>query len=120
MFMLPPSVKIYVARDPVDMRKSFDGLSILAQGVLKQDPLSGHLFVFFNRSLDRVKILWWSHGGFCLYARRLERGRFWIRRIREYPEETVQMDSRDLAMILEGIDLARVKKRRNWTPQQTR
>ena len=120
MFMLPSSVKIFVARDPVDMRKSFDGLAILTQSVLKQDPLSGHLFVFFNRKLDRVKILWWNQGGLCLFARRLERGRFWIQSIRNSREDTVSLDSRDLAMILEGIDLKAVKKRKNWTPQQSR
>lgn len=118
MFMLPPTVKIYVARDAVDMRKSFDGLSGVVQGILDRDPMSGHLFVFFNRSMDRVKILWWNHGGYCLFARRLERGRFWIRNIRSSPGEAVEMESRELAMILEGVDLSRARMRRNWRPQQ--
>lgn len=120
MFALPPSVKIYVARDPVDMRKSFDGLSLLAMGVMKQDPMSGHLFVFFNRGRDRVKVLWWSPGGYSLFARRLERGRFWIQSIREHASETMELAYRELAMILEGIDLRGVRKRRNWVSGQSR
>ncbi len=120
MFMLPSSVKIFVGRDPVDMRKSFDGLAGLTRSILNQDPLSGHLFVFFNRRVDRVKILWWNHGGFCLFARRLESGRFWIQSVRNHPEDTIVMSSRDLAMILEGIDMTGVRKRKNWTPKQTK
>ena len=70
MMTLPPSVKIFVALTPTDMRKSFDGLSLAAQSVLRQpDPTSGHLFVFWNRRCDQVRILFWDRTGYCIYAR---------------------------------------------------
>jgi transposase len=74
MLMLPPTVKIYVAARPVDARLSFDGLAQVARQYVHQDPLSGHLFVFFNRRKDRVKILFWDRTGFCLFYKRLEQG----------------------------------------------
>lgn len=74
MLSLPPSVRIFVAVDATDMRKSFDGLASEAQRVIAQDPLSGHLFVFFNRRRTMVKVLYWDRNGFCLVAKRLERG----------------------------------------------
>ena len=69
-------LKIYVARDYADLRKSFQGLGMLVQHVLMLNPLSGHLFVFFNRRLDKVKILYWDSNGFCLWQKRLEKGTF--------------------------------------------
>jgi transposase len=78
MLSLPPSVRIFVAREPADMRKSFDGLSRLVCDVVEQDPQSGHLFCFFNRRRDRVKLLWWDRSGYWLLYKRLEKGRFAI------------------------------------------
>jgi len=74
---LPPSVRIFVHREPTDMRKSFDGLSALVEGQLHEDPYSGHLFVFINRRRDRIKLLYWDRSGFWLFYKRLERGVFW-------------------------------------------
>jgi transposase len=68
MWMIPESLKIFIATSPTDMRKSFDGLSNLVYSVIEMDPLSGHLFVFFNRSRDRIKILWSHNGGFNLFC----------------------------------------------------
>ena len=68
--MLSPAVKIFLCAQPADMRRSFDKLAEMTRSVLAQDPLSGHLFVFFNRPRDRVKILFWDRSGFCLYYRR--------------------------------------------------
>ena len=76
MLSLPPSVRLFVAREPVDMRKAIDGLSGVVRDVLAEDPMSGHLFIFFNRRWDRVKILWWDRSGFWLLLKRLEEGRF--------------------------------------------
>src|SRR2546422_592491 len=72
VLMLPPAVRIYVARDGVDMRKSFDGLAALTQFALGEDPLSGHLYVFRNRPATLVKILYRDRSGWCLFAKRLE------------------------------------------------
>ena len=76
MITIPAGVRIYLACGPTDMRKGFDGLSMLAQDVLKQDPFAGHLFCFRGRRGDLVKILYWDGQGFCLFAKRLEKGRF--------------------------------------------
>ena len=74
MLSLPPSVRILLAREPADMRKGFDGLSHLVQSVLREDPLSGHLFVFRNRRGDRIKLLLWDSDGFLIVYKRLEKG----------------------------------------------
>jgi transposase len=76
MLSLSPATRIFVALEPVDMRKSFNGLYAVVQAVLTQDPLSGHLFLFTNRLRNRVKALYWDGTGLVLYAKRLERGRF--------------------------------------------
>jgi transposase len=116
MLTLPSSVRIHLATRPTDMRKSFDGLSLTVRQVLQQDPLSGHLFVFFNRARDMVKILWWHSGGFCLFAKRLEQGSF--RLPRPVPEEgaAVTLEAVEVALLLEGIDLRAAVRRPRWEP----
>jgi transposase len=83
------------------MRKGFDGLSVLAQEVLRADPFSGHLFVFRGRRGDLIKVLYWDGQGLCLFAKRLERGRFIWPQARE---GAVTLSPAQLAMLLEGID----------------
>ena len=78
MLFVSHLVQVYVARDRVDLRKSFQGLGLLVQDVLCLNPLSGHVFVFFNKRLDIVKVLYWDRNGLCLWLKRLERGRFKI------------------------------------------
>ena len=114
---LPPSVRIYVCTDPTDMRKAFDGLASLVEHVLQQDPLSGHLFCFFNRRRDRSKILWYDHGGYALFCKRLERGRFCVPEA-QADARSVTMRAAELALILEGIDLRGAKHRRVWRPRE--
>jgi transposase len=83
------------------MRKGFDGLSMLAQDVLKQDPFSGAVFCFRGRRGDLVKVLYWDGQGLCLFAKRLEKGRF------VWPvtkEGSVTLTPAQLSMLLEGID----------------
>jgi len=114
MIPLPPSVRIYVAAAPADMRKSFDGLSALARNVVNQDPMSGHLFVWFNRRGDQVRILFWDRTGYAILAKRLERGTF---RLAQTPPEGathVTVDAAELSLLLEGIDLRDAKRRRRW------
>lgn len=120
MLMLPPSVKIHVATSPVDMRKSFDGLAGVVSSVLDRDPLSGHLFVFFNRPGNLVKVLWWSNGGLCLFAKRLERGRFRWARPAEAGAHHVEIPAGDLALLLEGVDLRKTRRQRWWNPTEQR
>ena len=101
MNALPAGTRIWLAAGVTDMRKGFDSLAAQAQSVLGQDPFSGHVFCFRGRRGDLVKLLWWDGDGLCLFAKRLERGRFvWPR-----AEEGVVVLSRaQLSMLLEGID----------------
>jgi transposase len=112
MLSLPPSVRLFVARDPCDMRKSFDGLAGIVRNVMRDDPLSGHLYVFFNRRGDRAKILWWDRTGFFLLAKRLEKGRFTLPEpTADASGTTMRITAPELMLILEGIDLRSAKRR---------
>jgi transposase len=111
MLSLPPSVRIFVAREPADMRKSFDGLTGLVIDVVDEDPQSGHLFVFFNKRRDRVKVLWWDRSGFWLLYKRLEHGRFSIFDRASEHESKIEMKSSELMLVLEGIDLRGARRR---------
>ncbi len=119
MLSLPPSVQIHVCTEPVDMRKQFDGLSAVVSGTLEQDPLSGHLYVFYNRQANRLKILWWDRGGYALLYKRLERGRFVFPRAVSSGARRVKIDAGELALILEGIDLRQATWRARWNPQES-
>lgn len=111
MLSLPPSVRLFVAREPVDMRKAIDGLSGVVREVLAEDPMSGHLFIFFNRRSDRVKILWWDSSGFWLLLKRLERGQFKLPTLKESEsQKTLRITSSELALVLDGIDLRGAKR----------
>jgi len=110
--MLPPSVRVFLAAAPLDLRKSFDGLAAATRELLAQDPLSGHLFVFLNRRSDRVKILVWDRNGYWLMCKRLERGRFRT----PVRDGKVEIESAELTLMLEGIDLAGARRRPRWTP----
>jgi transposase len=112
MFGLGPATKIYVAAAAVDMRKGFEGLFGLVRDQLGHDPLSGHLFLFTNRSHTRLKALVWDGSGLWVCAKRLERGRF------HWPEgrdiASVSMRPEEFAMLVNGMDLAEARPRRNW------
>lgn len=119
MLTLPPSVRIYVATAPCDMRKQFDGISLVVEQQLKLDPRSGHLFVVFNRRGDHVRILFWDRHGYCMVAKRLEKGVFRLPWERETAGAHVEMEAAELALILEGIDLRWAKRRARWSPSPT-
>ena len=114
MLTIPPSTKLWFAA-AVDLRLGFDGLSALVRVQLNADPLSGHLFVFTNRSANRVKVLYWGGHGLCLWCQRLEQGRY------HFPTPPADSTSMELSagqfqMILDGIDLTRVKRFKRFTP----
>jgi len=115
MLTLPLAVRIVLATEPVDMRKSIDGLMALVRSSFGEDVYSGHLFVFVSRRGDRVKILTFSRGGFILYYKRLERGRFRLPQV-EAEAHAVKLDATQLAMLLDGIDVAEVKRPAAWEP----
>jgi transposase len=109
--MIPARVAIYVCTDRLDLRRSFDGLAGVAREVLRQDPLSGALFMFFNKAADRVKILWWDRTGYCLLYKRLERGTFRVPQGLEPGAKSVAIEATEMAKILEGIALPPTKRR---------
>jgi transposase len=109
----PPSVRILVARGATDLRKSFDTLAALVTDVLAEDPFSGHVFCFLNRKRDRVKLLVWDRSGFWLFCKRLEAGTF--AEVRGGDDtQRVEMSSRDLLLLLEGIELRQVRQRKRY------
>ena len=93
------------------MRKSFDTLAALVCDVVDEDPQSGHLFVFFNRRRDRVKVLWWDRSGYWLLAKRLEHGRFRIYDRADGTRSRFEVTATDLMLLLEGIDLRGARRR---------
>jgi transposase len=109
MLSLPPAVGIWVSTQPADLRKSFDGLAVLVEQWLAADPLSGHVFVFRNKAGDRVKLLVWDGDGYVIYYKRLEEGTF------RFPmagdQASVAIRAADLLMLLDGVDLASVRRR---------
>jgi transposase len=108
---IPAGVRIYLACGVTDMRRGFDGLSVMAQDVLKQDPFSGAVFAFRGRRGDLVKILYWDGQGFCLFAKRLEKGRF------TWPttkQGSVTLTPAQLSMLLEGLEWR--NPRPTWQP----
>jgi transposase len=114
---LPPTVRVFLGREPIDLRKSFDGLAAAVSGVLRRDPLCGHLFVFVNRRADRIKVIWYDGNGFALFYKRLERGRFHWLADAQAREACAEIRAVDLALILQGIDLRGARRRRGWSPK---
>lgn len=112
------ALRVFVYTRPTDMRKSFDGLCGLVEQELNQQVESGHLFLFFNRRHNRVKVLYFVGDGLVIFYRRLERGTF------ETPREVGSGDGKnagielrwsDLSLILDGIELSSVRRRKRWT-----
>ena len=112
MFGVGPATRIYVAAGATDMRKGFEGLYGLARDRLQCEPLSGHVFLFCNRQRNRLKLLFWDGSGLWVCAKRLEKGRF------RWPAATdghcVTMRPEELAMLVNGLDVAEARPRKNW------
>jgi transposase len=113
--MLPSAVRILLATEPVDMRKSIDGLMAVVRQGFGEQVYSGHLFVFVSRRGDRVKMLTFSRGGFVLYYKRLEQGRFRLPPV-EAGATAVKLDGTQLTLLLDGVDIAQVKRPAAWEP----
>jgi transposase len=113
MFPVSSSLHFYLYRSATDMRKSFDGLCGLISTELDRDALSGDVYVFLNRRRDRIKLLVWDRGGFWIFYKRLEKGTF------QLPADAqnsvcIQLPYEELLMLIEGIDLASIKRRRRY------
>ena len=118
MLSLPVPVKIFVYTSAADMRKSFDGLSAIVENYMKQDPLSGHMYLFINRRRNRVKLLYWSGDGYALWYKRLERGTF------EMPvalqssagePPRLEISASHMSLLLDGIELASARRRERYS-----
>ena len=106
MICLPSNVRVFLAPGSTDMRKAINSLSILVEATLRLDPFSGHLFVFCNGGRTILKVLYWDRNGFCLWQKRLEKHRF------KWPQnrdEVMEIGTRELSFILEGLDIQAVK-----------
>jgi transposase len=115
---LPPSVRLFVATQPVDGRKGADSLMVLVRDVIRQDPLSGHLFVFFSKRRDRVRIVYWDRNGFAMWTKRLERGRFRPAFSADGKLSASGMEAAELMLVLEGIELSGARRRPRWEPRR--
>ncbi len=106
--------RIYLSTEPADMRKGPDALAALVVQQFDESVYSGTMFAFLSKRRDRAKLLWWSHGGFVVYYKRLERGRF--RRPEPGPDGRVHLSPGELQALLEGIDLRDARRARLWSP----
>jgi transposase len=116
---LPPSVRIYLTTEAVDLRRGHDGLAAVVLRQWGEALYEGHLFVFLGRRLDRCKVLFFDRGGFVLYYKRLEKGRFRMPPV-SGDGAAVEMDATGLAMLLDGIDVSRVRRPDPWRPAPRR
>jgi transposase len=119
MLTVAAGAQIFLATEPVDLRRGHDGLTALVRARFGMDPLDGHLFVFVGRRIDRVKILFWDRGGFVLYYKRLARGRFKMPPI-SAGADRVELDGTELAMLLGGFDLVAARRVAAWEPRRRR
>ena len=110
------AVQIWLYRQPVDLRKSFDGLSALAKHQLAEDPLSGAVFVFVNRRRTQMRCLYFDGDGYCLWSKRLEHGRF---QVRWSSAEKVALDMSTLRLLVEGIEPESVRRFKRYRARQS-
>src|SRR5215210_571285 len=114
MLTLPASVRIYVAAEPVDLRRSFDGLAAATRSLIGADPLSGHVYIFLNRRRNSAKLLVWDRTGYLIVYKRLERGTFALPTEPRIGERHVEIDAGELGLMLEGLDLRGARRRMPW------
>ena len=119
MLALSPSATIYFCTRPTDMRKGFDGLLALIKDHLQEDPFAGGLYAFVNRRKDRLKLLAWEGDGLAIYYRRLEQGSYQCPAA-DGSKPSVVLSATDLSLILSGIDLKSVKRRKRYQQAKTR
>jgi transposase len=118
MLSLPPSVRLFIATQVVDGRKGPDSLMALVRDVLGQDIFDGHLFIFFTRRRDRVRIVYWDRNGIAMWTKRLERGRFSFQTAGDDGVDVRTIEAAELGLILEGIDLEGARRRPRWQPHR--
>lgn len=115
MFFPEAHVRVWLYNRPTDMRKSYDGLSALVKTVLQEDPASGHLFAFVNRKRTQMKVLYFDRSGYCVWSKRLERGRF---QSLPHGEAKQALDWTRLKLLLEGIDIHERRRYKRYSHTQ--
>lgn len=115
--LIPAPRRILLSREPVDFRKSIDGLAAVCAVHLREEPLDGTLYVFTNRRRTGLKMLMWTHGGFVMLYKKLEQGRF---RWPPMEADRVFLSPAELAALLEGIDLSNARRLKRWNPRKRR
>jgi transposase len=118
MLTVAAGTRVYLAIEPVDLRRGHDGLCALTRGVLGLDPYAGHLFVFVGKRCDRIKILFWDRGGFVVYYKRLARGRFQLPRLTADADRIV-LDPTQLVMLLGGFEPVSTRRTPAWQPARS-
>lgn len=111
MIPISSTTRIFLSTQPTDMRRSFDGLCALTVDVIQENPKSGHLFIFRSKRGEAVKILWWDRSGFAIWYKKLQKGTY---RFPPAPEGRLEIEARDLMMILEGLEFKDVKRRKEF------
>jgi transposase len=111
-------MRVFLAAEPVDLRRGFDGLASATRQIVQSDPLSGHVFGFLNRRRNRIKLLIWEPSGYWLLYKRLEKGRFNLPREPGPGQRHIVMESADLMLMIEGIDLRGSRRRPRWEPKK--
>jgi transposase len=117
MFALTETQRFYIYSEATDMRKSFNALSGLVRSKLKQNPLSGNVFIFVNKRKNLMKLLHWQEGGFVLYYKRLEKGQFEINFSSE-SESKIEISHAQLAMIIAGISTRNITKLKRFRKEE--
>jgi transposase len=126
MLGLPSAVRVFLCRQPADMRKSFDGLCALVVGTLNDSPTSGHIFIFRNRRGDRLKAMWFDRDGLAIFYKRLEKGTFHFPSLcadaapggAAMHSARIEVSSRELAMILSGLEQKNLKQHARFSCNQ--
>lgn len=116
MFFPESTTKVWLYQVPTDMRKSFNGLAALVKNKLKENSLTGDMFIFVNRRLTLMKILYFDRNGYCIWYKKLEQGTF---QLPKSDEEKIPLDYTQLKLILEGIDLSSVQQRKRYKHRQS-
>ena len=112
MLSIAPTMRVFVATGATDMRKSFSGLAGLTRSIIEQDPMSGHLFVFFNKRRTMMKAVFWDRNGYALLAKKLAKGTFVLPEADE--RGVVAVEATELMLLLDGIDLSNARTRPRW------
>lgn len=114
MLSIASNIKILLYNESADLRRGFDGLAALVENAMGENPLSGHLYMFLNRRRNRIKLLYWAVDGYALWYKRLEKGTFELPRSTSPEANHLEITASQLALILEGIELSSVRRRRRY------